>query len=1095
MEKIYFYLGEFRRGFTYLMTSMFISCLLVWCSTSVGFSQSNSLKGKIINQEDNSPLPGASVQIKGTNKGSSTNANGEFILNGISNGTRLVISSIGMVSQEIVTDNRTELSIVMLPDTKQLAEIVFTALGISKDKRSITNSVQSVKGDDMVKAREPNPINSLAGKIAGLTVGASTELLGRPNLVLRGQTDMLYVVDGVPINSDTYNISADDIDNYSVLKGATAAALYGFRGKNGAILITTKKGTKDKRGFSVDFNSSTMFESGFNALPKTQDLYGPGDHGIYEFVDGRGGGKNDGDYDIWGPKFEGQLLPQYDSPIDPVTGKRVPTPWTARGKDNLSRFIQTGVLSTNNVAVASSGENYDVRFSVSNNYTKGLVPNTKLNVNNFNIASGINLSKKIRFETNINYSRQSTDNFPDLQYGPNSPIYTMTIWGGADWDVDDMKNYWQEGKEGIQQIYAEYQRYNNPWFISKEWLRGHYKNDIYGYASLNYKLTNNFELMGRTSITTYDVFRNEKFPYSATSYGREESKGDYREDKRNLFENNTDILLKYSKNINNTFDIKAWGGGNLRTMKYSSNYTTTDYLNTPGLYNFANSLRPVRAFNYNAEMEVQSAYYSVDLGFKNWLTLSTTGRLDKLSTLPQGSNTFFYPSVGASLVLSDLFELPQAVSFLKLRATYANVKDGLTSAYIGTNPGASFPLGYGADYSTSYDGPNYANSVGYGISPSYNNNPGAGYSNRLSNPGLEPNTTEQIEYGLEANFIKNRLSLDVTRFVSNDGPRIFSRDLSETTGYTNAIVNGINTQKKGWEISLKGNPVKTGKFSWDVALNWSTYGETLEAIFGTINELPSNYFVGGNSSNRTIKIGDRIDQVFIAAFARTTDGQIINDSGGRPIVLARGQNYGNALPDYIYGLNNKFTLGDVFFSFQLDGRVGGVIENYIRRQTFRGGRHIETTEGALGLAREQDTKGIKSYVGEGVKITSSEGIKFDPSTGQISNMSALTFAQNDIKTYAQDYVSRYNSTAEGNMMKKTFSKLREVTLGYTIPKSMLNGKFIKGASISFVGRNLFYFIDKKNNDVDLDPYTGLSAGTGVQTPTTKRYGINLNVNF
>ena len=211
--------------------------------------------------------------------------------------------------------------------------------------------------------------------------------------------------------------------------------------------------------------------------------------------------------------------------------------------------------------------------------------------------------------------------------------------------------------------------------------------------------------------------------------------------------------------------------------------------------------------------------------------------------------------------------------------------------------------------------------------------------------------------------------------------------------------------------------------------------------------------------------------------------------------MARGQKYGNALPDYIYGLNNKFTLGDVFFSFQLDGRVGGVIENYIRRQTFRGGRHIETTEGALGLAREQDTKGIKSYVGEGVKITSTEGIKFDPATGQISNMSALTFAQNDIKTYAQDYVSRYNSTTEGNMMKKTFSKLREVTIGYTIPKSILNGRFIKGASISFVGRNLFYFIDKKNNDVDLDPYTGLSASTGLQTPTTKRYGINLNVNF
>jgi TonB-linked SusC/RagA family outer membrane protein len=1094
MKTILHRFEEFQQKFTSFMTSMFISSLVLILASNLAFSQTDVLKGKIISKDDNQPLPGVSIQVKGTNKGTSTNANGDFTLSGIAKGTRLVISSIGMVSQELVTDNRNELNFTMETDTKQLSEVVFTALGISKDKRAIANSVQSVKGDDMVKAREPNAINSLVGKIAGLTVGPSPELLGRPTLTLRGQTDMLYVVDGVPINSDTYNISADDIDQYSVLKGAAAAALYGFRGKNGAILITTKKGTKDKRGFSVSFNSSTMAENGFNALPKTQDLYGPGDHGIYEFVDGRGGGKNDGDYDIWGPKFEGQLLPQYDSPIDPATGKIIPTPWISRGKDNLSRFVQTGVVSTNNISVGSSGENYDLRFSVSNNYTKGLIPNTKLNVNNFNMTAGVNLSKKIRFESNINYSHQTTPNFPDTQYGPNSPIYTITIWGGADWDVDDMKNYWQPGKEGTQQIYAEYQRYNNPWFTAKEWLRGHYKNDIYGYGSLNYKITDNFDVTARTSITTYDVYRNEKFPYSATSYGREESKGDYREDKRNLFENNTDVLFNYSKNFNNAFDIKAWAGGNLRTFKYASNYTTTDYLNAPGLYNFANSLRPIKAYNFNSAMEVQSAYYSVDLGLKNWLTISTTGRLDKLSTLPQGNNTFFYPSVGASLIVSDLVELPQAISFLKLRATYANVKDGLTSAYIGTNPGAAFPIGYGVDYNTSYDGPNYANSIGYAISPSYNNAPGGNYSNVINNPNILPNTTQQFEYGIEANFIKNRLALDITRFVSNDGPRIFRNELSETTGFTQAIVNGIETQKKGWEMSLKGNAVKRTNFTWDVLANWSTYTETLTKVFGNVSELPSNFFSGG-AGNRAIKVGDRTDRIFINSFARTTDGKIINDAGGRPIVLPKGQFYGNGLPDWVFGINNKFTYKDIFMSFQFDGRVGGVTENYIRRQTFRGGRHIETTEGTLGIARDQDTKGIKAYVGEGVKISGTEAPKYDAVTGEITNMSSLTFAKNDIKTYAQDYVSRYNGTAEGNMMNKTFAKLREVTIGYNVPKAMLKGNFIKDASISFVGRNLFYFVHKKNNDVDLDPYTGSSASTSLQTPTTKRYGVNINVTF
>jgi TonB-linked SusC/RagA family outer membrane protein len=1094
MEKIYQKLKKFRKKSVFICSSLYAAFLLLLCSTSSIYAQNNTLKGKVLGADDNQPLPGVSIQVKGTNKGTTTNSVGEFVLSGLSKGTKLVVSSIGMASQEITLENQTELNLTMMPDTKQLSEVVFTALGISKEKRAIANSVQSVKGNDLVKAREPNAINSLVGKIAGLTVGPSPELLGRPSLVLRGQTDMLYVVDGVPINSDTYNISADDIDQYSVLKGAAAAALYGFRGKNGAILITTKKGTKDRRGFSVTFNSSTMAENGFNALPKTQDEYGPGDHGIYEFVDGRGGGKNDGDYDIWGPKFNGQLLPQFDSPIDPATGKRIPTPWIARGKDNLARFIQTGVVSTNNVSVASSGEHHDVRFSVSNNYTRGLIPNTKLNVNNFNLTAGVDLSKKIRFESNINYSHQATPNFPDLQYGPNSPIYTITMWGGADWDIDDMKNYWQDGKEGIQQIYAEYQRYNNPWFTAKEWLRGHYKNDIYGYGSLRYKITPELDVTARTSVTTYDVFRNEKFPYSATSYGREEAKGDYREDKRNLFENNTDILFNFNKNFNNTFDIKAWAGGNLRTMKYASNYTTTDYLNAPGLYNFSNSLRPVKAYNFNSAMEVQSGYYSVDLGLKNWLTVSTTGRVDKLSTLPAGNNTFFYPSVGASLVLSDLFSLPQAISFLKLRGTYANVKDGLTQAYIGTNPGAAFPIGYGVDYNTSYDGPTYANSIGYAISPSYNNAPGGSYSNVINNPNILPNTTQQFEYGVEANFIKNRLALDITRFVSNDGPRIFRTELSETTGFTQAIVNGIETQKKGWEISLTGNAIKKSNFTWDVLANWSTYNETLTKVFGNVNELPSNFFSGG-SGNRTIKIGERIDRIFINSYARTKDGQIINDAGGRPIVLPKGQYYGNGLPDWVFGLNNKFTYNSVFMSFQFDGRVGGVTENYIRRQTFRGGRHIETTQGALGIAREQDTKAIKAYVGEGVKISGTEAPKYDAITGEITNMTGLTFAPNDIKTYAQDYVSRYNGTAEGNMMNKTFAKLREVTLGYNVPKAMLKGNFIKDASISFVGRNLFYFVNKRDNDVDLDPYTGSSASTSVQTPTTRRYGVNINITF
>ena len=523
-----------QRGRTTNPKSLLLSLFFMVLTTMAVMAQNGTIKGKVLSKEDNAPLPGVSIQIKGTAKGTTTNGNGEFTLNAISKGSVLVISSIGMVTQEFVTDNRTDVTISLGQDSKNLSEIVVTALGITKEKRDLSFSTQGIKGQDLIKAREPNPINGLIGKVAGLSVGASAEILRAPQVFLRGGQP-LYVVDGIPINSDTWNISPDDIESIDVLKGPSGTALYGFRAQNGVIMITTKKGSKDKRGFSVEFNSSTMADKGFIAIPKVQDEYGPGDHGQYGFVDGRGGGNNDGDYDIWGPALNGQLLPQYDSPIDPVTGKRTSTPFLPRGKDNLSRFLQTGLLSTNNISVSSKSDKADLRFSLTHSYQNGIVPNTKLNMTNFNTSLGYQFTDKLRFESNINFNRQYTPNIPDVNYGPNSLIYNMVIWGGADWNVDDMKKLWQPGKEGVQQIYAEYQRYNNPWFVVKEWMRGHYKNDIYGYASMKYDINKDLNVQLRTQITTYDVLRTENIPFSATSYGREEALGDYSEDRRSLF--------------------------------------------------------------------------------------------------------------------------------------------------------------------------------------------------------------------------------------------------------------------------------------------------------------------------------------------------------------------------------------------------------------------------------------------------------------------------------------------------------------------------------------------------------------------------------
>ena len=499
-----------------------------------GYGQ-RSVSGRVISGEDQSPIPGANVSIKGTTTGTITDSEGRFQLQVNSNDQILVFSFVGYITQEVTVGAQTNISISLASDVQQLSEVVVTALGVEKDVAKLGYVVQKVNGSDLIKAREPNPLNALVGRVAGLTIGISSELLGRPQLVLRGETNILLVIDGVPVVSDSWNISPDDVETYTVLKGPNAAALYGSRGQFGAILITTKKGTKDKRGFTVEWNSSTMFDKGFISIPEVQDEYGPGEYNTYKFGDdpfGQINGYNQNDYDVWGPKFNGQLISQYDSPVDPITGVRQGTPWTARGKDNLKRFVQTGILSTNNVAVSASTDKFDFRASFSQSYQRGIVPNSQLNISNFNISASYNITPKFKIESNLNYNKQYTDNYPDVNYGPNSMIYNIDIWAGADWDINDMKNYWQPGKVGVQQRSFEYYRYNNPWFLAKEWLRGHQKTDIYGFLAFKYTFNSWLKASLRTQITSWDLFRSEKFPFSAGTYGREQKLGDYREDKR-----------------------------------------------------------------------------------------------------------------------------------------------------------------------------------------------------------------------------------------------------------------------------------------------------------------------------------------------------------------------------------------------------------------------------------------------------------------------------------------------------------------------------------------------------------------------------------
>lgn len=1097
-----------------LLLILFIIPVMTWAQ--------KTLTGQVLLSSDMSPVAGASVGIKNTIIGTVTDVDGRFSIS-TKKGDVLEISSINLITKEVVVGDQNDIKILIDENVTEMNEVVVTALGVRKEVKRIGYAVQEIQGDELVKARDPNPITGLTGKIAGLSVGPSAELLRKPTVMLRGNEITLYVVDGVPISSDTWNISPDDIETYTVLKGPAAAALYGSRAQYGAILITTKKGNK-KKGFTVEVNSTNVVDAGFLAFPRIQDEYGPGENGLYAFGDGKGGGLNDNDYDVWGPKFEGQLIPQYDGVYDPNTtyttsypggkdrdwqGHIKPTPWVARGKDNLGRFMRNGFQTTNNIALNAAGDNYNLRFSMSHSYQQSTIPNMYLNITNFNMYGSYNPTKRLRIDANLNYNRQYSPNVPDVDYGPNSLIYNVAIWTGADWDVQDpkIKAIWQPGKIGTQSLFAEYQRYHNPWLVVNEWLRGHYKNDFYGYTSANFTFNDNLNLTARTQVTTYDLLRTEEMPFSAHPYGREQNLGDYREDHRSLFENNSDLQLNYNYTVGGFLNLSGLIGGNARLFSYNSNFSSTDYLNVPGVYSFSNSLNPVQANSFESSMRVFSGYYSLDATLGKYATISTSGRFDKSSALPKNNNSYFYPSISVASMVSDYIKIPKPISFLKIRGSYAAVHGDATSATIGMAPfttitafgetptGSSLydsPLGYGLNYQSPYGGPNYSLISVYSTSKPYNNQTAAYYTQNLYDPNLKTFNRINFEEGFDIKFFDNRLGLSATAFQYIDGPIILQNPVSSASGYDFYYLNALKTKKTGYELSLSGTPVKTNTgFSWDVLVNWSTYKDVYL-------ELPP----GQEDYNTFFKKGDRVDKFYSSAFAKTADGKIIYDDKGYPLANPVSQYLGNLNADFAWSIYNRVNWKGLSLGIQFDGSVGGVTTDYMHNKTMRGGRNIETVEGEYGAARYNDylNSGNKDYtgiyVGDGVVVSNKVPINFDSKTGEIINYNELQFKDNTQPIAIQPFISRYYNVDEANLMSKTFSKIREITIGYDLPHRWLQHSFISKATISLVGRNLFYFYkDKRFKDVDLDQYNYATGSTVLQSPTTRRFGLNINITF
>lgn len=998
-------------------------------------AQSTTVTGSV--RDGGNPLPGVSILERGTTNGTTSDALGNFSLSLRSADAILVFSFIGYKTQEIPVGSRSSIEVSMEEEATALTEVVVTALGVEREVKSLGYAVQTVDGAEMTKAREPNVMNSLTGRVAGLQIKNQTDLFQDPEILLRGARPLI-VIDGVPsVDNDLWKLNADDIDTYSILKGATASALYGSIGRNGAIMITTKRGTKG--GTQVEINSSTMFQPSFIRIPKVQTTYGNGNNGQYTFVDGSGGGLEGGGW-IWGPKLDQRdpstpsgywETPQFNSPVDPETGELIPLPFLSRGKNNVEDFFRTGLISTNNIAVSGSNENGNFRVSTSHTYQRGIVPNTALNNSSFQLSGGYNLSKKLKSDASLTYNRQYTDNFPETGYGPNNYLYNLILWTGPDIDVNDLKNYWKPGQEGLQQRHYNTSWYNNPHFQANEYLRGYYRDNIFGQLKLDYNVLPGLDLTLRTGMNQYSLNRTWKEPKSYVAYDYV-SQGNFSLSNASELNLNTDFIAQYVKELSADFTIRASAGGANRWRSFRYQYQSTDGLVVPEFYNLSNSMNPLRGENNHEEQKVNSLYGTLDLEFFGGIFLGITGRNDWVSTLPVQNNSFFYPSVSLSGVVSDFIDVSSAkISFLKLRASWSRVSDGQITVLDPVYP--YYP---------------YQHIQAYSPGINWNNNPSLSYPSILLNPDIKPETSDTYELGTDIRFFEGRLGLDVAVYKIRDFDNIISVPMSLGTGYTSRLENGGEFLRKGIEVTLTGTPVKTSRFSWDVTVNWSQFREYLESVYDGTGRL-------GN-----IKVGTRTDQIYGFSYAFTPGGKLILQDNGFPLEDPFARMLGYEDPDYIFGIQNALSFGDFSLMISADGRVGGKMYSSTNQKMWWGGTH----PGTVNQYRDDANEGIASYVADGVTIVEG-GVEYDAEGGIISD--TRVYAPN---TTPVNYISWNINTSNAYLnhyYDATFIKLREVTLTYNLPKSLLSKTFLNRASISAVGRNLLLWSDVP--EVDPDP--------------------------
>lgn len=1049
-----------------------------------------TIEGEVYNSSTNEKLVGATILEKGSNQGTVTDINGMFSLKVNGSDSELLIEYLGYTPKEITAGNGAYLTIGLKEDSRVLDDVVITALGLERSSKKLGYNVQQLDGQELAEVQSVNLVQNLAGKLAGVTVTQGGTGIGSTSkITIRGESSLtnnnpLFVIDGTPINNNSIinytneaaagfqevdfgngamDINAEDVASISVLKGPSAAALYGTRASNGVIIITTKSGGKRDGGLGVSFTTGLSVETPFQ-LPDFQNRFGQGNSGQFEFVDGLGAGVNDNITYSWGPELDqGTLIPQFDSPVTLPNGQvvrggdvavhggqEIPGSEFVSHPDNLSNFYRTGSTITNHISFDGGGDQGSFRISLADMRNESIIPGSNLNRKSIMTRMTLNPSDRWTINSTLSYVRSDSDNRPSGGYGSENINYSLVAWGPRSLDTEILRDYWQPGLEGLQHYSFNYTFFDNPYFILQENTNAFDRNRVFGNLSTSYAFTDKLSLRLSTGLDLSDEDRRFKRNYSTNRFRN----GAYAEHAVDYREINNEVLVNYTKSLP-LFDFDVSLGANRLDQSASTKQFQTVSLAQPGIFSLANAASPIEAFSATSEKRINSLFGIIKMGWRDQLFVELTGRNDwssALATPTSADNTsFFYPSVSVGYVLSEAFNLPSYISFATVRASYAQVGND-------TSP--------------------YQTSGVFEAQTNYNSQPTFSAQDLIANNSLLPEQTTSYEIGTDIRWFDDRVSLDLTYYNALTENQIIALPVAISSGYTERVINGGEVRSKGVEALLGLRAINNDNFKWSTYFNFSKNKTTIESLPEEIEgRLTLSYSRVYDNVNQTVwhqvEKGGQVGDLYGTGYSKNENGDFIIGADGRFIADNSLIKLGNYNPDFVLGWSNDFSYKNWSVGALFDWRQGGILVS--RTQALAG------VAGQLAETVDRPEEGI---IADGVvNVGSVENPQYVQNTTPIP-----------AETYYRQFYDRNHE--ENNTYDASYFKIRELSLTY---RTKILGKYTDGGKdlrITLTGRNLFAFSEIPHFDPEQIALQGNSFISGVEDmsyASSRSIGIKLNI--